>query len=187
MKYQFALSLAFYICGCFYMIFGATIVNANERSRINRLFMFMMSSLAIWSFSYAISIAVPTAEASSFWRSFSVFGWGVISSCLLHFAMLLTGTVSRFSRRTTLVLLYLPSAVNVVLFGPLGLLADKQYVVVPSEFGWVNANTTHVGAAYLNLNCIIYSIATLVLLISWWTKFKPRSPEKKEAGFSWPL
>lgn len=182
MEYQFALALAFYICGCFYMVFGAVIINANTSSKINRMFLFLASLLSIWSFSYSISNSVPTAEVSAFWRTFSAFGWGVFSSCLLHFVLVLTNTKCRFGRRAMLVLLYLPSAVNVILFGPFGLLVDKHYIMVPSDFGWINMAPLHAGAVFLNLYYVVYSLVTLVILFSWWAKFKPRSPEKKAAS-----
>ena len=37
MKYDFIISITFYICGCFYMIFGYMMLAANAKSYVNRL------------------------------------------------------------------------------------------------------------------------------------------------------
>ena len=78
MNYSLILSIALYICGCFYMVFGAVIIAINAKSKVNRMFIHLTSSLAIWSFSYSISTSVPTAEMSAFVRSFSAFGLSLI-------------------------------------------------------------------------------------------------------------
>lgn len=89
MKYALIISIISYLCGSFYMIFGAVTIKNNAKSNINRLFLILASSLAIWSFAYSISTTAPTAEVSAFWRSFSVLGWGAYSSLLLHFILIL--------------------------------------------------------------------------------------------------
>jgi len=55
MKYDFVLSVIFYIFGYFYAVFGSYIVVTNATSKINRLFLSLTSSMAIWSFAYSIS------------------------------------------------------------------------------------------------------------------------------------
>ncbi len=92
--------MIFYICGCFYMVFGLHTVAANVKSNVNRLFVTLTSSMAIWSFAYSISTSAPTAEASAFWQCFSVFGWGVFYSIFLHFVLILTRFESRLPKRT---------------------------------------------------------------------------------------
>lgn len=119
MKYDLALSIIFYVCGCFYMVFGASLVTNNAKSKANRLFLFLTTSLAIWSFSYSISNSAPTAALSAFWRSFSVFGWGFYNSVLLHFALVITKVENRLNKRKMLVMLYLPSVINVFCLDPM--------------------------------------------------------------------
>ena len=76
MEYDVILSIIFYLCGCFYMVFSAALVANYVNNKTNWLFVFLISSLAIWAFSHAISNSAATAEVSAFWRSFSAFGWG---------------------------------------------------------------------------------------------------------------
>ena len=35
-------------------------------------------------------------------------------------------------------LIYIPSIINVILFAPFGVLKDQQYLLVQSDFGWIN-------------------------------------------------
>ncbi|MGI6392017.1 MAG: EAL domain-containing protein [Candidatus Izemoplasmatales bacterium] len=160
------------------MIFGAYMITSNKKSRINRLFLLVTSSMAIWSFSYAISNSAPTAESSAFWRCMSVFGWGFFHSLLLHFVLILTNTEKRLNKRIKLIILYLPVFINVILFAPLGILAEKQYEMVQSEFGWINVLPINIGQIWLNIYDIIYSVITIILLFRWWKKIEPHTPLK---------
>lgn len=166
MKHEVIISIIFYICACFYMVFGAAKVA--KRSGIHNLFLFLTSSLATWAFSYSISNSAPTAEASAFWRSFSAFGWGVYNSFLLHFILVLTEFDSRFNKRNTLVLLYLPALINIILFGPFGCLVEKHYQMVLTDFGWVSITPMYAGKVWLNLYYVVFSIASIILLIRWY-------------------
>lgn len=168
MKYDLALSIIFYVCGCFYMVFGASLVTNNAKSKANRLFLFLTTSLAIWSFSYSISNSALTAELSAFWRSFSVFGWGFYNSVLLHFVLVITKVENRLNKRKMLVMLYLPSVINVILFGPYGYFIEEQYKMVQTAFGWMNMAPMYGAGIWLNSYYIIFSLATLILLINWW-------------------
>ena len=88
------------------MIIGLYTLSANVKSSVNRLFVFLTSSLAIWSFAYSIAIAAPTAEESIFWNCFAVIGWGVFYSILLHFTLVLTRFESRLPKGIMLTLIY---------------------------------------------------------------------------------
>ena len=181
MKYDVILSIIFYLCGCFYMVFGAAIIATNTKNNINRLFLSLTSSLAIWSFSYSISTSAPSAEASAFWRSFSAFGWGIFSSFLLHFILVLTKKDRRFNKRRMLVVIYSPALINIILFGPFGFLVEKQYQMVQTDFGWTNMAPMHAGSIWLNSYYIIFSIASIMLLIGWWRTIDAHTPAKREA------
>ncbi|NMA93121.1 MAG: hypothetical protein GX975_00500, partial [Clostridiales bacterium] len=182
MKYSLILSIILYICGCFYSIFGACTIAANVKGKVNRLFLLLTSSLAIWSFSYSISNSAPTAEASAFWRSFSVFGWGLFNNLLLHFVLVLTKVESRLNKWIMFAALYLPSVINIILFGPFGYFTDKQYVMVQTDFGWMNTAPAYAAEIWLDLHYIVFSLATVILLIHWWRKIEPNTPVKRQAN-----
>lgn len=80
MKYDFIISIVFYLCGCFYMLFGAYMLAVNAKSYVNRLYVTLTSSLAIWALAFSISSTAPTVEGSAFWAACSTFGWGTFYS-----------------------------------------------------------------------------------------------------------
>ena len=181
MVHSLVLSIMFYICGIFYMSFGSSVMATNAKSNANRLFLLLTSSLATWSFSHSISTSASTAEASAFWRTFSVFGWGIFSSFLLHFILVLTEGKSRLKPSVRILILYLPALINIILFGPFGFLVEKQYKMVQTDFGWMNVASTHAGTIWLNLYYVVFSLASVVLLIRWWRKIEPHTPMKRQA------
>ncbi|MGI6326553.1 MAG: EAL domain-containing protein [Saccharofermentanales bacterium] len=180
MSYSLIVSTAYYASGCFYLIFGTYAVAVNAKSHINRLFLLVTSSLAIWSFAYSLSNSAPTAEASAFWRCMSVFGWGFFHNLLLHFALILTKHRFQLNKPGRVILFYLPSVINVILFAPFGFLAEKQYEMVPSDFGWRNVLSANLGQAWINVYYISYTAVAVLLLIRWWKKIEPQTPLKRQ-------
>jgi len=181
MKYSLYLSMLYYACGFFYMGFGTYIIDTNAKSYVNRLFVLLMGSTAIWSFAYSISTSAPTAEASAFWRCMSVFGWGVFYSILLHFVLILTKTESRISKWILHTLIYLPAIINLLLFLPFGYLGKKQYQMVESDFGWINTLPGNAGNIWLALYYLVFAVASVLLLIRWWRNLEPHDPQKRLA------
>lgn len=184
MKYSLMLSVLFYICGCFYMFFGIYAIVADVKSRVNRLFLLLTISMAIWSFAYSISNSAPTAEMSAFWRSSSVFGWGVFHSILVHFILILTKNKALLNKqRSTLILLYLPTLINIVLFAPFGYLATTQYKMVQTDFGWTNVLPMNIWGGWLSLYHIVFSTIGIRLLIRWWKELEPRTLLKRQLSY----
>ena len=142
MNYAFVLSIIFYICGVFYALFGAIIAAIFSTSKINRLFVFLTSAMAIWGITYSLANAAETAAASAFWRCVAVFGWGVFFSLLLHFVLILTKIENRFNKWALAAVLYLPAVINIILYAPFGLLAENQFEMVKVDFGWTNVLST---------------------------------------------
>ncbi|MGI6616873.1 MAG: EAL domain-containing protein [Saccharofermentanales bacterium] len=175
MRYDFILSVIFYICGCFYALFGAFIVAVNVKNKVNRLFVMVTSSMAIWSFANSISNSADTADQSAFWKCISVFGWGVFFSLLLHFVLVLTKTDSRLNKRIMYVLLYFPSVINFILYAPFGIIGKKQYKLIWTDFGWVNKLPLTAGKIWLNVYPILFSAISIILIFRLWRKFKPNT------------
>lgn len=183
MKYSFVLSLVFYLCGYAYMIIGIYTLSVNVKSGVNRLFVFLTSSLAIWSFAYSIANSAPTAESSIFWNCFASLGWGVFFSILLHFTMILTGFESRWDKRVMYVLIYAPAAVNVILFAPFGCLAENQYRMVQTDFGWVNIRPIDMGGVWFTIYYLVFITANIVLLVRWWLRLEANTLLKRQATY----
>jgi len=168
MKYSLYVSILYYLCGFLYMGFGTYAVDTNAKSGVNRLFVFMMSSTATWAFAYSILASAPTAETSVFWGCMSVFGWGIFYSIMLHFVLILTKIEIRLNKWVLHTLIYLPAVINILLYAPFGYLAEKQYHMVDSDFGWINVLPIDMGKLWFVIYYSVFSIVTLVILIRWW-------------------
>ena len=165
------------------MIIGLYTLSANVKSSVNRLFVFLTSSLAIWSFAYSIAIAAPTAEESIFWNCFAVIGWGVFYSILLHFTLVLTRFESRLPKGIMLTLIYVPAAINIILFAPFGYLAENQYRMVQTDFGWVNIRPIDIGGVWFTIYYLVFLTANLVLLVRWWMRLESNTHLKRQATY----
>ena len=181
MKYSLILSILFYICGCFYMIFGAYIVVANVKSNVNKLFVFMTSTLAVWSFAFSFSTSAPTAELSAFWGCVSVFGWGVFYSVMFRFVLILTKARRRLNKWVRLAVIYVPALINIILFAPFGFLGAKQFRLVQSDFGWVNTLPINMGNIWFIVYYSVFTIGILILIIRWIKRIEPDNPLKRQA------
>jgi hypothetical protein len=181
MKYSLYVSILYYLCGFLYMGFGTYAVDTNAKSGVNRLFVFMMSSTATWAFAYSILASAPTAEASVFWGCMSVFGWGIFYSIMLHFVLILTKIEIRLNKWVLHTLIYLPAVINILLYAPFGYLAEKQYHMVDSDFGWINVLPIDMGKLWFVIYYSVFSIVTLVILIRWWRNLEPQDPQKRLA------
>ncbi len=173
------LSITVYIIGFFYMILGLYAISLNKRGTINRLFLLLTISLAIWSFGYSVALAAHTAEESIFWRCVTVFGWGIIYCIILHLVLVLRES-HILNRRITLVAIYLPAIINVILYAPFGLFGPKQYKMMQTEFGWVNIFPTTIDGYWLFLYYITFGGVSILLLFRWLRKIESNIFLKKD-------
>ncbi|MGI5940002.1 MAG: EAL domain-containing protein [Thermoleophilia bacterium] len=183
MKYSLIMSAVYYACACFYMLFGPYAIVSNIKSSTNRLFMLLTSSMAIWAFTYSISNSAMTAESSAFWRCLSVFGWGIFHNLLLHFALILTNNKHQVNNFKNFIIVYFPTFINIFLFAPFGYLAENQYEMVPSDFGWRNSLPANIGQIWINFYYIVYTVAAVILIIRWWKKLDPQNPMKRQVQY----
>ena len=180
MKYDFVLSILFYVCSCFYVVFSAYLVINYVNNKINRLFVLLTSSMVTWSLSYSIANSASTAEVNAFWRCMSVFGWGIFYSVLFHFILVLTKTESRLNKRNLLFIIYFPAFINILLYAPFGLIGEKQYQVMQTDFGWIDTHPLDMGKLWINLYPIIYTIPSIILIVRWLRKLEPHSHLKRQ-------
>ncbi len=173
------LSIMAYTISFLYMLFGIYTISLNKRGTINRLFFLITVSLALWSFSYSVALTAHTAEESIFWRCITVFGWGIIYSIVLHFVLVL-GKSRFLKRRATLVVIYLPAIINVILYAPFGVFGPKQYKMIPTEFGWVNTSPTTADWYWLFFYYIVFGVVSIILLFRWLGKVESNTFLKKD-------
>ncbi|HPY97507.1 MAG TPA: hypothetical protein PLZ06_00465 [Clostridia bacterium] len=157
MKYALILSILLYLFGCFYLVFGIYALFANIKSRVNRLFYYLTSCLAIFAFSYSISNSAATEEASTFWRACAAFGWGAYYSIFTHLILIVTNNKRLLNSRLVMFLNYAPALINFILFSPYTPLKEPNYTMSQSRYGWIN---------YMPSNVLSIGIAVYVLSFS---------------------
>lgn len=180
MKY---VAMATYIFGSFYVFFGMHTRFFNLKSRVNKQFFRLMVALAVWAYAYVISISEPTAESSAFWRSFSVFGWGVFHSILLHFVLIITEYRNLSNKRSTLVIIYLPAVINIVLFAPFGYFAAAPFETLPTAFSGINVLGMNLGRIWISIYRIVFSTAAVLLVIRWRIEHKSNTIRRKRITY----
>ncbi len=179
MEYDTMIAVMFYICGCFYVFFGVYTLITNKKSNISRQFLFLTLSMSVWAFAYSFSVSAPTLEASTFWNSLSVFGWGFFYGFFLHFALVLTKNTRHFKGLIKHLILYSPAIISIFLFAPFGYFSDIQYQLIPSSSGWRNFLAINIGQIWILLYSVTYSVTAVILLIRWWKTIESDSPLRR--------
>lgn len=179
MDYNALLPIIFYRCACFYSFFGIYTLATNAKSRTNWQFFFLMISLTIWSFTYAMAYSVDSAETRIMWKSLGVFGWSLFYVFFLRFAIILTKRNEPSKKPFLQVLFYLPALITIILFGPFGFLMGMQYEFVPGETGLFQAIINNIGQIWVGLYPSAYTIISLVILIRWRRTIDRESPLRR--------
>ncbi|MGI6688930.1 MAG: EAL domain-containing protein [Christensenellales bacterium] len=183
MKYDIILSIIYYLCACFYTFFGFYTLISNFKSHINRRFLLITLSMAVWSFAYCFSISEPAAEARAFWGSFSVFGWGTFYALFLRLILIITDNGFQFNKLRNRVLFYLPALISIFLFAPFGYFANIKYELAPCDGGLISFLSANIGPIWIALYSAVYSVAAVILLVRWWKKIEPDNPLKRYVGY----
>jgi len=109
-----------------------------RREQKNALAFAVAIALAIWALGLGQALSAPTKEVSVLWRRIAGLGWGTFYSLLLHFLLVLTN--HKPTRKTWWLLLpiYLPAALNILLFTIPTQLNPMPYNMVKTPLGWTN-------------------------------------------------
>ncbi|UNC93142.1 EAL domain-containing protein [Candidatus Contubernalis alkaliaceticus] len=180
MPLSYIFSLVFFITFAFYFFSGQYILSLNAENKLNRVFFAVCLSLALWTFSFSIANSAPDYEVALFWRRVSSFGWGVLYSLLLHFFLILTERSTILNSRWHYMLLYLPAAVTIFVFGFYSESARAQYNLVNTAAGWTNVSANNWWDWYFNVYYAGYALAGLCLLWLWGRRSK-EAEKKKQA------
>ncbi|QHI73844.1 diguanylate cyclase [Aminipila terrae] len=103
-----------------YMYIGIYTYKKNRKSTINRFFLLLCTSYAIWSFAYAFAYLSYNKEVFSFWNKVSAIGWCSFSAITLYLVLLMTDNI--FAKNNIVrILIFSPAALffymSVFLFG----------------------------------------------------------------------
>lgn len=164
---QNIVSIIFYMVFVLYIFQGVYCLGLNKKALLNRVFFFVCLSFAIWAFAFAISNSLTDVENVLIWRRVAVLGWGVAFSLIVHFILILTGEQEILNTQGIYLVLYIPAAITVFVFGISGELAKAQYNLVYTPAGWGNIPVNNFWDTFYNLYYVSFSLVTLILLIKW--------------------
>lgn len=178
MSLAFVFSLIYFSICVVYILFALYVVFLDMRSKINRLFFTLCLLLGIWTFSYAIANSAPDQETALIWMRVAVFGWGMMAALFLHCVLAMTGKEQFLKNKWLYVLLYLPGAVTVFVFGISGGLAAEQYQLINSGAGWVNIADHGAWLRFYYIYAISFSLAAIYLLWGWQKRTEETTKKK---------
>jgi len=179
MSISYIFSFIFFIVFAIFILMGMYIISLNRKNMLNCVFFVACFSLSIWAFSFSIANSAEDYEMSLFWYRMASLGWGTIYSNLLLFILILTEKKRILKSKWLYVLLYLPVAINIYIFG-ISDLARGQYNLFKTSAGWVNISTNNLGDWYFYIHYISFSVAGLCLLW-YWGKISIDNKRKKQA------
>lgn len=173
-------SLVFFLISCFYLYLGVYVIRINPKAVPNRLFLCLASSLCLWSLGFSFASFAGNPETALLWRRFSALGWTTFYGFLLHFVLSMNGR--KITSRPALFysLLYIPAVINIYAFAISGSMAEVQYNLVKTRFGWNNISVNNGWDWFFYAYYLTYFIASLVML---WKNNKTESSGTAKKGY----
>jgi diguanylate cyclase (GGDEF)-like protein len=167
---QTGVAILFYFIFIFYLFLGVYVLAMDPRSTLNRVFLGLCLSLAVWSLGLALENTETNAGNVLLWWRLSALGWCTTFSLVLHFVLLLTEETTFLKPRKNLFFLYLPALVSLVIFSFNGDLAGEQLQLIQTPWGWGDLPKNNFWDILYNFYYLGYSTITVYLLLKWQKK-----------------
>ncbi len=135
--------------------------------------------MSIWAFAFSIGNIAGDYETCLLWRRIASIGWGTVFSFFLHYVLLLTGRNSILRKKWIYLLLYIPAALNVFLYGIYTKSAILSYNLINTNLGWINISGNTILDWYYNIYYISYSVIGIILLFHWGISSKEITKRKQ--------
>ncbi len=94
-----------------YLFFGFYVFSLNPKLWLNRIFLLMTSSFAVWALAYTFIFLSVQPEEVFYWYRISSIGWCSVSAFLLHFVLLFTKKMVQKKWLIVLIVSYLISLI----------------------------------------------------------------------------
>src|SRR5690554_800508 len=173
-------SIIFFM-GCVYCLFlGMYIINIKHNSPLNQQFFLIAAATCIWLFCFSIANNAPDLKTVILWRRFSVFGWGVIYSIIIHYSILLSKKTNKSFKLWQYFIMYFPALVVVYIFS-ISPMAPERYDFVRTPLRWINISPSDIiWDWFFNLYYVIYILMSFYLIYNWGRKSN-KANEKKQS------
>ncbi len=179
MPLPYVFSLMFLVSTAIILLYGLVVMSLNTKSILHIIFFIICLSLALWSFTMAISNTAQDYETCLLWRRIGAFGWGTFFSFFLHFCLILTKKDELLKKKWVYLLLYFPVVINVSVFGLYSKQGEETYNLVKTQTGWVNVSYNTLWDWLYTIYYISFCLAGIKLLLSWAKQIKEKDRKKK--------
>lgn len=179
MPLPYIFSLLFLITTAVLLFYGLYVLSLNIKSSLHILFFILCLCLSVWSFSLSISNTAQNYETCLFWRRVGTLGWGTFFSFLLHFIIIITEKADILKKKWIYILIYLPAALNVFVFGLYEKIAVKQYNLIETSSGWVNVCCNTFWNWMLYAYDLSFFLVGFTLLVRWAVKLEEGDKKSK--------
>ncbi|HSV32338.1 MAG TPA: diguanylate cyclase, partial [Atribacteraceae bacterium] len=172
------LSFIFLVTSAAYFFYGVMVFSYNGRSTMHRVLFCSFLCLSWWAFTFTIANTAPDTETALLWRRLASAGWGIYYSLFLHYILILTEKNALLQKYWLYLLLYLPAALNVFLYGIYDQTARASYHLLKTPLGWVNiAGVRALDMAHF-VSYIGFTLAGIILLFHWGLTAQERAKRK---------
>ena len=143
------------------------VLSYNSSSTQHRVLFCSFLCLSWWAFAFTIANNAPDFETALLWRRLASAGWGIYYSLFLHYILILTERNALLRKHWLYLLLYLPAALNLFLYGIYDQTARASYHLLKTPFGWVNiAGITALDMVHF-VSYIGFALASIIFLFHW--------------------
>lgn len=179
MPLPYLISFILVVASALFLFYSLYILSLNTESRMHRIFFISCLCLSLWAFSLAISNTAYDIKTCLFWRRIGAFGWGPFFSLLLHFIIILTEKEKILSKRWVYLLIYLPAAVSVFVFGLYSGKSVEIYELIYTYSGWINISYNTIWDWFYNIYYLSFCFIG-ISMIFWWGKESSDWKKKKQ-------
>ena len=160
-----------------YLSLGFYVFSLKPESTVNRIFILLSISFAIWALTFTFFYSAPNKQTAWFWYNISALGRFFYPAVLLHIALVFTKNRS-VKKWYNAIIIYIPTLIFLygIFTGPfitqdLVLVNSQWYEILITNNGWWFAYNSYY---------ILYDLIAITL-IGWWGYRSTHLREKKQS------
>lgn len=157
-------SMIFFLAALLSLYFGYSVIRLDTKSCLNRIFLLITISLAIWSFGFAMSNSTDIIKDALYWRRFSAIGWTTFFALVLQFVIVALREKTKQKYNWYLLAINIPALINLFVFSFSNELAKTQYNLVKINSGWANIAPNNSWDLFFYITYAIY-LASIIILV----------------------
>ncbi len=162
-----------------YFFLGMFIFNLDKTSRLNKTFLVLSISLAIWALAYTFIYPAYNKNTALKLMVLASFGIFYVPGIMLHFSLILTHPGQRIPKWWHMILMYLPGLAMHICYFVRGYVTVKDLLWTP--MGWVEVvNPQSFWFWFMNIYFFSFTLLSF-LIIFFWGKSAVKPRFKKQA------